>query len=187
MGSSQGAKLSGLDSGGLTLRPVERISQRQESEFVLVQQQYWVLKCVIGGIFLSTLVACSGGVETSSSPLVDVAKRTPAPTSITLGEIYGAGWDRAVVGCSHGTGAAMKARLGFNWADAADASNVGEDQQLIVLAKGSSVTKAEKIFRSSVDLCGGQQSFPVVIKPGTKLQLVVSKWSDGSDFLVAKY
>lgn len=159
----------------------------EESEFMLMHQEYRVLKCAIGGIFLSTFVACSSGVEDSSSPLVGVAKRTPTPPSITLGEVYGAGWDRAVVGCSHGTGAAMKEKLGFNWADSSDASNVGEDQQFIVLAKGNSVTKAEKISRSSVDLCGGQQNFPVIIEPTTKLQLGVSKWSDGSDFLVVKY
>ncbi len=138
------------------------------------------------GALLAVLTACSDGGELRVTPLAGVAKRSPAPTFITLSQVHGIGRDAAVVGCPHGTVTAMR-RNEAGPAGAADGSKVAGNQQIVVLAKGKSVTRVETISGSSVDLCGGRKDFPVAIAPATKIALSVDKWRDGSGYLIAKY
>lgn len=143
------------------------------------------------GVFcaVATLLAVTGcgQGESDDSPLMALEARKPQPATTTLREVYGDGWDRAVIGCPEGDANALKEKLGFNWGDAADYEKIDEDQQVVILAAGRSVHRAEIVSRSGVDLCGGKRDFPTVVEPGTPIRLTPAEWGDGSGYLAGDY
>lgn len=151
----------------------------------------WSRKNVVPVVALvlaaGTTAACGSSAANESSPLTGVEQRSPAPKQITLREVYGGGWDRAVVVCPYAQRAEVERAVGRDWDGADEVDELGDDQQAVVLLKGRSVTRTDRTERSSVDLCGTTRPATASVAPGARLQLSPDRLSDGSSYLRATF
>lgn len=136
-----------------------------------------------------TLSGCGGADAPStagSSVEAFASADAKAGTSAQFEEVFSGDWDRAVVTCPDVPDTALREKLGINWPDSSKYTPVAQGQQLVVLVKGQSVTRAERSSRQSLDLCG-QSGYPKVITPMTSMKISQDVWSDGKKYLLASY